>query len=181
MVLSGWSLNTQTFQFKDLVKLNVIWVCCRRDVLLQMNAYLYRSVKLSAEVVGVWLNSVNKQTLITFRVLWLYAVTVATAAFFLFCFCLPLVYFYHCCVLLEDRDMGQNFQWDERSSLWSTSSLISHKQHQEQEQQLHATDSEFPPSRMQKPNRSVHNACRSLFNARKMWLMNTKYCIMHAN
>lgn len=53
MVLSGWSLNTQTFQFKDLVKLNVIWVYCRRDVLLQMNAYLYRSVKLSAEVVGV--------------------------------------------------------------------------------------------------------------------------------
>lgn len=53
MVLSGWSLNTQTFQFKDLVKLNIIWVYSRRDVLLQMNAYLYRSVKLSAEVVGV--------------------------------------------------------------------------------------------------------------------------------
>lgn len=53
MVLSGRSLNTQTFQFKDFVKLNVIWVYCRRDVLLQMNGYLYRSVKLSAEVVGV--------------------------------------------------------------------------------------------------------------------------------
>lgn len=39
--------------------------------------------------------------------------------------------------------MGQNFQWDQRFSLWSGSSLINHKQHQEQEQQLQAADSEF--------------------------------------
>lgn len=40
--------------------------------------------------------------------------------------------------------MGQNFQWDQRFSLWSSGSLINHKQHQEQEQQLQAADSEFP-------------------------------------